>query len=75
MPTYAPPIEDYQFLLHQVLRVHTRRDIGGFADLEPDFTRQILEGAGAFLSGEWQPLNQVGDEEGCRLEKDRKSVV
>ncbi|HEX7759644.1 MAG TPA: acyl-CoA dehydrogenase C-terminal domain-containing protein [Caulobacteraceae bacterium] len=68
MPTYAPPVEDYQFLLHQVLRVQTRSDIAGFADLEPDFTRQILEGAGAFLAGEWQPLNQVGDEEGCRLE-------
>ena len=68
MPIYAPPIDDYQFLLHQVLRVQARGDINGFADLDPDFTRQILEGAGAFLAGEWQPLNQVGDEEGCRLE-------
>ncbi|MGA0603826.1 acyl-CoA dehydrogenase C-terminal domain-containing protein [Caulobacter sp. KR2-114] len=68
MPSYAPPIDDYQFLLHEVLRVGARGDIAGFGDLEPAFTRQILEGAGAFLAGEWQPLNQVGDEEGCRLE-------
>ena len=68
MPTYAPPIDDYLFLLHEVLRVQTRDDIAGFADLEPDLTRPILEGAGDFLTGVWQPLNQVGDEEGCRLE-------
>ncbi|HEX7887381.1 MAG TPA: acyl-CoA dehydrogenase family protein, partial [Phenylobacterium sp.] len=68
MPTYSPPTDDYMFLLHEVLRVHEREDIAGFADLEPDLTRQILEGAGAFLTGVWQPLNQVGDEEGCRLE-------
>ncbi|HEX7945280.1 MAG TPA: acyl-CoA dehydrogenase C-terminal domain-containing protein [Phenylobacterium sp.] len=68
MPSYAPPIDDYQFLLHEVLRVQTRGDIAGFADLDPDLTRQILEGAGAYLTGVWQPLNQVGDAEGCRLE-------
>ncbi|WP_332769311.1 acyl-CoA dehydrogenase C-terminal domain-containing protein [Phenylobacterium sp.] len=68
MTTYSPPIDDYLFLLHDVLRIQTRHDIAGFADLEPDLTRQILEGAGVFLREVWQPLNQVGDEEGCRLE-------
>eukprot|EP01030_Chromulinospumella_sphaerica_P024410 gene24410-24487_t len=51
MPTYAPPIDDYLFLLHEVLRVQTRDDIAGFTDLEPDLTRPILEGAGDFLTG------------------------
>lgn len=68
MTTYAPPVDDYLFLLHQVLHVQARDDIAGFPDLEPDLTRQILEGAGAFLSEVWQPLNRIGDEEGCRLE-------
>src|SRR5579859_3363760 len=68
MTTYLPPIDDYLFLLHDVLRVQARADIAGFPELEPDLTRQILEGAGAFLQGVWQPLNQVGDEKGCRLE-------
>jgi len=68
MTTYSPPIDDYLFLLHDVLRVQARADIKGFPELEPDLTRQILEGAGAFLQDVWQPLNQVGDEEGCRLE-------
>src|SRR5436309_381219 len=58
MPTYSPPIDDYLFLLHDVLRVQARADIAGFPVLEPDLTRQILEGAGAFLQGVWQPLNQ-----------------
>ncbi len=68
MPTYTPPIEDYLFLLHDVLRVHEREDLEGSSDMTPEFTRQILEGAGAFLQEVWQPLNQIGDEEGCRLE-------
>ena len=68
MTIYAPPIDDYLFLLHDVLRVQARADVAGFAELEPDLTRQILEGAGAFLQEVWHPLNRVGDEEGCRLE-------
>ncbi|HEX7886824.1 MAG TPA: acyl-CoA dehydrogenase C-terminal domain-containing protein [Phenylobacterium sp.] len=68
MATYSPPVDDYLFLLHDVLRVQTRDDIEGFAELEPEFTRQILDGAGGFLQAVWHPLNPVGDEEGCRLE-------
>jgi alkylation response protein AidB-like acyl-CoA dehydrogenase len=68
MPAYTPPLRDFAFVLHEVLAVHRETDIPGYADLEPDFTAQVLEAAGALASEVLAPLNPVGDREGCRLE-------
>ncbi|MDX2485783.1 MAG: acyl-CoA dehydrogenase C-terminal domain-containing protein [Pseudodonghicola sp.] len=67
MPSYTAPTKDMQFILHDVLAV-TKSDIPGYQDLEADFTNAILEEAGKISSGVLQPLNMVGDTEGCRLE-------
>ena len=67
MPTYTAPTKDMQFLLHEVLKV-TESDIPGYNELEADFTSAILEEAGKISSEVLQPLNLVGDVEGCTLE-------
>jgi alkylation response protein AidB-like acyl-CoA dehydrogenase len=67
MPTYTPPVKDMQFVLHDVLRV-AESDIPGYAELERDFTEAVLNEAGKVASEVLQPLNAVGDTEGCRLE-------
>ncbi len=67
MPRYTAPIQDVQFLLHEVLQI-TGTDIHGYADLEADFTSAILSEAGKIASDVLQPLNMVGDLEGCRFE-------
>ena len=67
MPTYRAPTKDMQFVLHDVLNV-SQSDIPGYADLEADFTSAILEEAGKLTSEVLQPLNVVGDTEGCKLE-------
>jgi alkylation response protein AidB-like acyl-CoA dehydrogenase len=64
---YDPPLEDLAFLLHEVLAVEGEA-IPGYADLEPDFTAQILAAAGALATEVLAPLNEAGDREGCRLE-------
>jgi alkylation response protein AidB-like acyl-CoA dehydrogenase len=64
---YTPPLADYRFLLHDVFRVHEEQ-IPGYADLDPDFTGQILAAAGELASDILAPLNRTGDREGCRLE-------
>ena len=38
-----------------------------FAAASPDMVEAIVEGIGAFASGEWAPLNRVGDVEGAVL--------
>ncbi|MEE4187179.1 MAG: acyl-CoA dehydrogenase C-terminal domain-containing protein, partial [Roseobacter sp.] len=67
MPSYTPPTKDFQFVLHDVLKV-TQQSIPGYEDLEADFTSAILEEAGKLTSEVVAPLNVVGDTEGCTLE-------
>ena len=67
MPRYTAPTKDMQFVLHDVLKV-TQSDIPGYDELEADFTDAILTEAGKISSDVLQPLNVVGDTEGCRLE-------
>ena len=65
--TYAAPVKDMQFLLHDVLQISTS-DIPGYGDLDAGFTAAVLEEAGKISADVLAPLNAVGDAEGCRLE-------
>ncbi|MEM9585019.1 MAG: acyl-CoA dehydrogenase C-terminal domain-containing protein [Pseudomonadota bacterium] len=67
MPTYTAPVKDMQFVLHELLNV-TDQDVPGYKDLDAEFTNAILEEAGKISSEVLQPLNVVGDKEGCVLE-------
>ncbi len=67
MTTYTAPVDDMQFLLHEIFDV-SRADVPGYDELEPDFTRAVLEEAGKLAKNVLHPLNKVGDSQGCRLE-------
>ena len=67
MTRYTPPLRDYAFVLHEVLKVH-EADIPGYDELDPDTTAAILSEAGKLASEVLAPLNTVGDAQGCRLE-------
>jgi len=67
MPHYTPPVKDQQFLLHEIFKV-SESDVPGYNELDRDFTSAVLEEAGKIASNVLQPLNTVGDEEGCKLE-------
>ena len=67
MPSYVAPLRDMHFILHDLLKV-SAQDIPGYADLDPDFTSAVLDEAGKLASEVLQPLNSVGDREGCVLE-------
>ncbi|PIE09484.1 MAG: acyl-CoA dehydrogenase [Rhodobacterales bacterium] len=67
MTTYTPPVQDMQFLLHDLFKI-SEQDIDGFADLDRDFTAAILGEAGKLASEVLHPLNAVGDQQGCTLE-------
>src|SRR5258708_21255722 len=68
MPLYRAPVEDFRFLCHEVLELEKHRDLPGFTDLSPELVDDILANAGKFWEEVLQPLNQSGDEEGCRFE-------
>ncbi len=67
MAAYSPPLDDFAFLLHDVLDV-TASPVPGYADLDRDTTAAILAEAGRISRDVLAPLNAVGDREGCRLE-------
>lgn len=67
MATYTPPVKDQQFILHDVLKV-SESGIPGYDELDRDFTQAVLDEAGKIAANVLQPLNKVGDEQGCVLE-------
>jgi len=70
MPSYTAPVRDMQFILQELLKIDRYNDvIPGFAEATPDTVAAILEGAAQLSQEVLQPLNRVGDREGCRLEK------
>ena len=65
MPTYKAPLEDVSFLLNDVFQIDRYDNLPGFTDASADVREAIL-GEAAKLSEEvLQPLNRVGDLEGC----------
>ncbi|MDE1987252.1 MAG: acyl-CoA dehydrogenase C-terminal domain-containing protein [Alphaproteobacteria bacterium] len=68
MPIYRAPVDDYRFVMQELLELEKQRDLPGFADLEPDLVDDILKNAAKFCEEVLQPLNQSGDEEGCHFE-------
>ncbi len=68
MPIYRAPVDDYKFLLHELFEVEKQTDLPHFADLSAETVDDVLKNAGKFCEEVLQPLNQSGDEEGCRFE-------
>ncbi|MFL2812894.1 MAG: acyl-CoA dehydrogenase [Paracoccaceae bacterium] len=69
MITYKTPVDEYNFLLHNFLKI-SQQNIQSFSELNKDFTTEIFEMAGKLASDVLLPINRIGDIEGCRLEND-----
>ncbi|GAY23680.1 acyl-CoA dehydrogenase family protein [Sphingobium fuliginis] len=66
MFSYVPPIDDYRFLLTEVLGFdRTMADIG--KEVDADLAVAVLEEAGRMCADRLHPLNRHGDEEGSHL--------
>ena len=67
MHSYQPPLEDFNFILHDFLKIE-KENIKGYNDLLPEFTKTIFEEAGKLASEVISPSNRDGDEQGCKFE-------
>lgn len=71
MPIYKAPIRDFQFILQELLNVPEQlSELSFYAEQQtndPALWLTILEESARFIETEVQPLNRVGDEQGCRL--------
>ncbi len=71
MAQYTPPLRDMRFVLHEMLGLE--RELAALpqhAELDIALVDTVLEEAGRFCSEVLQPLNAVGDSEGCTLNPD-----
>jgi alkylation response protein AidB-like acyl-CoA dehydrogenase len=63
-------VKDTLFVLNDVLDIGRYANLPGFANASPDLVEAILEEMGKFSAEVLQPLNRVGDEEGCKRDDD-----
>ncbi|MCA0201547.1 MAG: acyl-CoA dehydrogenase C-terminal domain-containing protein [Proteobacteria bacterium] len=66
MTTYAAPLRDMRFVLHEVLEAaDTLTALPGFADASADLMDAVLDECAKLCEGVLFPINRVGDEVGC----------
>jgi alkylation response protein AidB-like acyl-CoA dehydrogenase len=70
MTVYKAPVEDMSFLLNDVFQIDKYNNLPGFSDATADVREAILEEAAKFSEQVLQPLNSVGDIEGCTRHED-----
>ncbi len=70
MPVYKAPVEDTLFLLTDVFDLNRLGNLPRFAEAPIDTVAAVLAEAGKFAEGVLQPLNAIGDREGCRRHDD-----
>src|SRR5208337_3752267 len=66
MPTYKAPVSDTVFLLNDVFDYARYANAPGFAEAPIDVVEAVLSEGAKFAEEVTQPLNRVGDLEGCR---------
>ncbi|MBK0413674.1 acyl-CoA dehydrogenase C-terminal domain-containing protein [Chromobacterium haemolyticum] len=76
MPAYQAPLRDFDFVLHELIKVQDIiPTLPGYEEATQDIFRSYLEAAAQFCESELAPLNRQGDEEGCHYDSSTKSVT
>ncbi len=70
MPIYKAPLEDVYFLLDDVFQIDRYDNLPGFSDASADVREAILNEAAKLSEEVLQPLNRVGDLDGCTRHED-----
>jgi alkylation response protein AidB-like acyl-CoA dehydrogenase len=69
MPLYKAPIRDIQFVLYEVLDVEKHYDaLPAYAGTNRELIDEVLGAAASFCENELSPINQSGDQEGCKFD-------
>src|ERR1700682_4274571 len=70
MPSYKAPLDDVLFLLKDVFHIERYDNLPGFADANIETLAAILGEVAKLCEEVLQPLNRVGDKEGCKRNAD-----
>jgi acyl-CoA dehydrogenase len=67
MSDYHAPIKDMRFVMDELAGLPEIAGLPGFEEATADVADAILDEAAKFAAGVLDPLNRVGDKEGCHL--------
>jgi len=70
MPSYKAPVADTMFLLEDVFDYGRFSNLPRFSEAPLDLVEAVLTAGGKFAEDVLQPLNRVGDLEGCKRRED-----
>jgi alkylation response protein AidB-like acyl-CoA dehydrogenase len=68
MIPYEAPLREMRFVLDELLDAGQLAALPGHEDATPDVVASVLAAGAGFCEDVLAPLNQYGDQEGCRLE-------
>ena len=68
MSAYSTPLRDMRFILETMVDLEALSRLPGCEDASLEVVMSVVEAAGKFACGVLEPLNRVGDAQGCRLE-------
>jgi alkylation response protein AidB-like acyl-CoA dehydrogenase len=72
---YRPPVNDLKFLLFDVLGVDQLQTLEKYAEATPDIISAVIEEAGKLAAEVLQPVNKIGDEQGCTYNPETHAVT
>ncbi|MEE4147190.1 MAG: acyl-CoA dehydrogenase C-terminal domain-containing protein [Halieaceae bacterium] len=72
---YQPPVNDIKFVLFDVLGADQLHTLDKYAEASPDIISAVIEEAGRLAAEVLQPLNKIGDEQGCRYDAKTHAVT
>jgi 3-(methylthio)propanoyl-CoA dehydrogenase len=68
MSVYHAPVEEMLFVMNEIGDLGLLATLPGYEDATPDLIAQILEQAGKLGTDVLDPINAIGDKQGCKLE-------
>lgn len=71
---YRAPVNDIKFLMYDVLGADKLHELARYSEATPDIMSAVIEEAGKLAAEILQPVNKIGDEQGCQYDPESHDV-